>query len=74
MDSDDTIDDIGRNLMHQINEKIHFGENSKVTQHDPDFVNSDGGGDEEHLEAPNCPIIAANVSKNNSRIFQSKMY
>ena len=74
MDSDDTTDDSSRNLMHQRNDDIRIGENSKVTQHDPDFVNSDGGGDEEHLEAPNCPIIAANVSKNNSRIFQSKMY
>ena len=72
MDSDDTMDDSGRNLMHQTNEKIHLGENAKVTQHDPDFVNADEGDDEEHLEAPDCPIIAANVAKNNSHICQSE--
>ena len=37
MDSVDTPDDIGRNLMHRKNDEIRIGENAKVTQHDPDF-------------------------------------
>ena len=72
MDSDDTPDDSGRNLMHKKNDEIRIGENAKVTQHDPDFENSDVGDDEEHLEAPHRPIIAVNVAKKNARINQSK--
>ena len=33
MDSNDTMDDSGQNLMHQTNDKIYIGENAKVTQH-----------------------------------------
>ena len=40
MDSDDTTDDRGRNLMHKTNDEICIGENAKVTQHDPDFENA----------------------------------
>ena len=31
MDSDDTTDDSGHNLMHQTNDEIRIGENTKVT-------------------------------------------
>ena len=58
--------------MHQTNYEIFIGENAKVTQHDPDFKNSDVGDDEENLEAPHHPIRAVNVAKNNACIFQSK--
>ena len=37
MDSDDTTDDRGWNLMHQTNDKIRIRENAKVTQNDPEF-------------------------------------
>ena len=69
MDSDDTTDDISRNLMHQTSDKIHIGENAKVIQHDPDFENADY---EDHIEAPHCPSHSVNSVKNNARIFQSK--
>ena len=72
MDSDDTTDDSSRNLMHQTNEKFRIGEKSKVTQHDPDYKNSDEVDDEEHLEAPNCPILAVNVANNNAYICQNE--
>ena len=72
MDSDDTMDDSGRNLMHQTNDEVRIGENAKVTQHDPDSKNSDVGDDEEHLEAPHHPILSVNVTKNNACICQSK--
>ena len=49
MDRNDTTDDSGWNFMHQTNEKIHIGENSKVTQHDPYFENAGKIDDEEHL-------------------------
>ena len=45
MDSVDTPDAIGRNLMHQTNDEIRIGENAKVTQHDPDYENADVGDD-----------------------------
>ena len=61
MDSDDTTDDSGRNLMHQTNDKICIGENAKVTQHDPQFDNTDEGDYEEHLEAPHLSILDLNV-------------
>ena len=70
MDICDTTNDSGRNLMHQTNDKICIGENAKVTQHDPDFENTDEGDDEEHLEAPHHPILAVNFAKNNDRIRQ----
>ena len=71
MDSDDTTDDSGRYLMHQTNDDIRIGENSKVTQHDPDFENCAVGDNEKHIEAPHSPILAVNVAKTNARIFQS---
>ena len=37
MDSNDTTDDSGWNLMYQTNDEIHIRENAKVTQYDPDF-------------------------------------
>ena len=37
MHSDDTTDDSSCNLMHQTNDEIRIGENTKVTQHYPDF-------------------------------------
>ena len=49
MDSFDTMDEIGRNLMYQTNYDIRIGENDKVNQHDPDFENANKGDDEEHL-------------------------
>ena len=58
--------------MHQTNDGICIGENAKATQHDPYFKNSNEVDDEEHLEAPHCPILDLNVSKNNARVFQSK--
>ena len=64
MDSVDTPDDIGQNLMHQTNDQIRIRENSKVTQHDLDFENADVDDDEEHLEAPHRHILAINVAKN----------
>ena len=72
MDRDDITDESGPNLMPQTNENIHIGENAKVTQHYPEFENADEGDDKEHLEAPDCTIIAANVAKNNSHICQSE--
>ena len=72
MDSDDTTDDRGRNLMHQTNDEICIGENTKVTQHDPDFENAYVGDDEENLEAPHRPILALNVANNNTCIYQEK--
>ena len=68
MDSDDTTDDSGRNLMHKQNDAIRIGKNTEVTQHDPDFENENVGDDEEHLEAPHCPILVVNVTSNNDRI------
>ena len=65
MDSDDTTDDSGQNLMHKKNDEICIVENAKVTQHDPDFENANVGDDEEHLNAPRLPILAG--------IFQRKM-
>ena len=72
MDIDDTTDDRGRNLMHQTNDGFCIGENAKVTQHDPDFENSDEGDDEEHLEAYHSTILAVNVANNNACICQSE--
>ena len=72
MDSCDTTDDSGRNLMHQTNGEIRIGENAKVTQLDQDFENANEGDDEEHLEAPNHPILALNTAKNNACICQNK--
>ena len=72
MDSIDTPDNIGQNFMHQTNDEICIGENSKVTQHYPYFRNADVGDNEDHLEAPHRPILAVNVEKNNAHIFQSK--
>ena len=57
--------------MHQTNDEICIRENYKVAQHDPDFENYIVGDDEDCLEAPHRPIIAVNVTKNNSRICQS---
>ena len=72
MDSDDTTDDSGQNFMHQTNDDIHIGENSKVTQHDPDFENDNVGDDEEHLEAPHRLMLDVNVANKNYRIRQSE--
>ena len=72
MDSDDTTDDSGRNLMHQTNNEIRIGKNARVTQHDPDFENDNVGDDEDHLEAPRQPVIDVNVANNNARICQSE--
>ena len=72
MDSDDTSDDSSWNLMHKKNDKICIGENANVTQHDPYFENAEEGDDEEHVEAPNNPIISVNVAKNNDCIRQRK--
>ena len=58
MDSDNTTDDSGRNLMHQTNDEICIGENSKVTQHYPEFKNANY---EEHLESPPHTILAVNA-------------
>ena len=70
MDSDDTTDDSGRNLMHQTNDKICIGENAKVTQHDPDFEIFDVGDDEENIESTRCPILSVNVAEKNYCICQ----
>ena len=70
MDSDDTTDGSGRNLMHQTNDEICIRENGKVTQHDTYFEKSDLGDDEEHLEASHCPILSVNVTKDNAFIRQ----
>ena len=70
MNSDDTTDDSGWNLVHQTNDKIRIVQNTKVNQHDPDFENADEDYDEDHLEAPRRPILALNVAKNNSCIRQ----
>ena len=67
IDSNDTTDYSGQNLMYKTNDKIRIRENAKVTQHDPDFENAN---DKEHLEAPHRPIIAVNAVKNNARICQ----
>ena len=72
MDSNDTTDDSGWNLMYQTNVEIHIRENAKVTQHDPYFKTSDVGDDEEHIEAPHQPILAVNVSNKNTHIHQSE--
>ena len=72
MDINYTTDDSCWNLMHQTHDQIRIGENAKVTQHYPDFQNSNIGDDEEHIETPHCPIIAVNVAKNNARICQSE--
>ena len=72
MDSNDTTDDRGRNLMHQTNDEICIGENAKVTQHDRDFKNADVVDYEEHIDAPRRPILAVNVAKKNDRICQSE--
>ena len=61
MDSNNTTDDSGWKLMHQINEKIPIGKNTKFTQHDPNFENAN---DEEHLESLHRPILAVNSVKN----------
>ena len=74
MDSDDTTDDSSWNLMFQTIEEIRIGENTKVTQHDPDFENADEGDDEEHIEGPHRPILAINIAKNIAHIFRAKMY
>ena len=49
MDSDDTTDDSGRNLMHQTNNKTCIGENAKVTQHDTYFKNDNDDSILNHL-------------------------
>ena len=72
MDSDDTTDDSGWNLMHQTNNEIRIRENAKVTQHYPYFEKFDEGDDEEYIEALHCNILAVNVSNNNAHIRQSK--
>ena len=72
MDSVDTTDDIGWNLMHQTNDEISIEENSKATQHDPYVKNSDVGDNEENLEAPHYPIISVNVANKDNRICQIK--
>ena len=72
IDSNDTTDDIGRNLIHQTDDAISIGENSKVAQHDPDFENAYLGDDEEHLEAPRFPILSLKVANNHARISPSE--
>ena len=67
MDSDDTIDDSGLNLMHQTNDKIRIRENSKGSQHDPEFENA-------NLEAPYCPILAVNFIKSTLLFVREKIY
>ena len=49
MDSDKKTDGSGRNLTHQKNDENRIGENAKVTQHDPEFENTDEGDNEEHI-------------------------
>ena len=58
--------------MHKKNDEIRIEENSKVTQHDPDFENADEGYDEDNFEAPRPPIIAVNVANDNAKFCQSK--
>ena len=70
MDSDETADDSGRNLMHQTNDEICIGENAKVTQHYPYFQNFDVGDDEENIEAPHRPILDVNIANKNACICQ----
>ena len=57
--------------MHQTNDEIFIGENAKVTQHDLEFENADGGDDGEHLKTTHCPILAVSFIKN-ARILHSK--
>ena len=71
MDSNDKMDDIGRNLMHK-NDAIRIRENSKVAQHYLDFKDTDLGHEKEHLEAHHCHILLVNVSKNNACFCQRK--
>ena len=40
-DSNDTMNDGSRNLMHETNDNICIRENAKITQHDTEFENSD---------------------------------
>ena len=72
MDSNDTTDEISRNLKHQANYEIRIGENAKVTQHYPDLKNAFEGDDEEHLESPHLPILSVNLAKKNDCICQSE--
>ena len=63
MDSDDTMDDRARHLMHKTNDEIRIGENAKVTQHYRYFEDANVCDDEDHLEAPHRPILAVNFVK-----------
>ena len=72
MDSNDTMYDSSRNLMHQTDDEIHIGENAKITQHYLDIENADVGDDEEHLEATHLPIIYVNGANKNSSTRQRK--
>ena len=49
--------------MHQTNDEIFIGENAKVTQHDLEFENADGGDDGEHLKTTHFPILAVSFIK-----------
>ena len=71
-DSNDTMNDSSRNLMHETNDNICIRENAKITQHDTEFENSDEVDYEKHLESPHHPIIAVNVVKSNARICKIK--
>ena len=71
MDSNDTTDDSGQNLMHTKNDKTRIGENAKVTQHYPDFEKSNN---EEHLEASYCPILALDSVKTMLVFIRAKFY
>ena len=72
MDSNNTTDDSGQNLMHQTNDEIRIRENAEVTQHDPDLENNYVGYDEEHIEASHWNILDVKLAMKNARISQRK--
>ena len=49
-----------------------ISKNAEVTQHDPDFENTDVGDNDEHLEAPPYPILSVKVANKNARICQNE--
>ena len=48
--------------MHQVNSGIRIEDNVKISQHGPEYENSNKGDGGEHLELPHRPPLASNIS------------
>ena len=52
--------------------EIRIGENVKITQHYPEFENTNEGDGGEHLESTDTPPLDGNVANKNDSICHNK--